>query len=1274
MSDKIKTTGFIFYGFKSIVYGLLILVLIFWLSGGVCAYSAAGPPGECNCGDRTTTLGGSATDACVDCTAALNDNTNCANQVNYVGTVRIDNYTRTCINNPANFNNKIFDCQGHKIVGFGWSFGLKEGIYLKEKSGNTIRNCIVINFSKGISLRKSSNNIIVNNTANSNHGRADGVGYGYGIFLYFSSNNNITNNTANSNYGYSSNDRDGYGYGIYLTSSSNNNIINNTANSNSGDGYYRLGYGYGIYLYNSSNNNIINNTANSNYGPPIGGGYGIYSRSSSNNISSNIVCGNTGSDFSSGNWLTTSGDKNTCDKEDGWNDASAPGCRYLCLKNCSCSSCSECRFKLNHPQCSQVNLTADIIHAETCINNPVNFNNKIFNCQGHTIKGYNYGETIIINNQEYVGGPYQFKIYNTIDLGNRVTGIIIDYKKPDGTEVQYVGRENSNIHIDGLEMQILKIKIIDDLITAEVILDDPYSSTMPKKYGIYLNGKSGNTIRNCIITEFDHGIYLNYSSNNILTNNTANDNQRNGIYIWSSLNNKLIGNTANSNEGSGIYLEDSNNNILANNTASLNDQNGILLANTTNSNVINNTANLNLNGIYLFYSRNNTLTNNTANDNTFRGIWLSGYSSDNILTSNTANDNIRGITLEFSSNNNTLTSNTANSNNDTGIYLGYSSNNNLNYNIADDNDNGIRLDISLNNTLTSNTANYNKRWGILIVWLNSINNTINSNTFCSNNQSGGAYDIYDVASNTGGNNTCDTTYYWNDAGTTGCTFRCLWTATGTGFASFSTSDGDITSLAAVAESSLPEDGKPNIEFPHGLFSFNITRLTSGQRVTMIMKLPPSDTPMTQYWKYGPNCNNNEITEWYRIPMERSDGDNIITINLTDGGLGDDNCTPDGKISDDGGPGTTCGCVGASRTFVCGETIDESCILNCNLNYPGTGTCFTIGADNIIIDGAGFSITGNITATENGIYAHNINNVIIKNFNIYSFSTGIHLTPNTSNIHIINNHVINNRKYGIYGSGYNNVIRSNTFCLNNQFGGNYYDIYIYTYSADSISGGNNTCNAAYNWNDTGGAEGCILICPGSVETAIGSGITHFSADGGNINSIIAVNESSLPSEGKPNITFPYGFFSFKITGLDPGQTITLTITLPINASAGTQYWKYGPTPDNTTPHWYQIPIGDDDGDNVITIRLTDGGPGDHDLTANGVIVDPGGPATSLDSDGDGVVDDIDNCPDTANADQSDADGDGVGDVCDKWEPPWWLLVLVTVFIIIIVGWWLFGRRR
>jgi hypothetical protein len=41
--------------------------------------------------------------------------------------------------------------------------------------------------------------------------------------------------------------------------------------------------------------------------------------------------------------------------------------------------------------------------------------------------------------------------------------------------------------------------------------------------------------------------------------------------------------------------------------------------------------------------------------------------------------------------------------------------------------------------------------------------------------------------------------------------------------------------------------------------------------------------------------------WYQIDFGDNDGDNIITIQLTDNGTGDSDPTP-GRIHDDGGPG------------------------------------------------------------------------------------------------------------------------------------------------------------------------------------------------------------------------------------------------------------------------------------------------------------------------------------------------------------------------------------
>lgn len=128
-------------------------------------------------------------------------------------------------------------------------------------------------------------------------------------------------------------------------------------------------------------------------------------------------------------------------------------------------------------------------------------------------------------------------------------------------------------------------------------------------------------------------------------------------------------------------------------------------------------------------------------------------------------------------------------------------------------------------------------------------------------------------------------------------------------------------------------------------------------------------------------------------------------------------------------------------------------------------------------------------------------------------------------------------------------------------------------------------------------------------ATGAGEVYFDADPSTLRNLTAIAEGTLPPEGKPDLVFPYGFFSFNITGLEPNQTVIVTITYPDNIPIGSEYWKYGPNgslpPRDPNPHWYKIPIGSDDGDKVITLTLQDGGTGDDDGVGNGTIVDQGG---------------------------------------------------------------------
>ncbi|RMH15791.1 MAG: DUF11 domain-containing protein [Acidobacteria bacterium] len=88
-------------------------------------------------------------------------------------------------------------------------------------------------------------------------------------------------------------------------------------------------------------------------------------------------------------------------------------------------------------------------------------------------------------------------------------------------------------------------------------------------------------------------------------------------------------------------------------------------------------------------------------------------------------------------------------------------------------------------------------------------------------------------------------------------------------------------------------------------------------------------------------------------------------------------------------------------------------------------------------------------------------------------------------------------------------------------------------------------------------------------------------------------------------FPFGLLDFVLMNCVPGATVDFTLTFPNAFPADADYWKYGPVPSDPTPQWYMLPATF--AANVITFSITDGGLGDDDLTADGSITEPGGPA-------------------------------------------------------------------
>ncbi len=112
-----------------------------------------------------------------------------------------------------------------------------------------------------------------------------------------------------------------------------------------------------------------------------------------------------------------------------------------------------------------------------------------------------------------------------------------------------------------------------------------------------------------------------------------------------------------------------------------------------------------------------------------------------------------------------------------------------------------------------------------------------------------------------------------------------------------------------------------------------------------------------------------------------------------------------------------------------------------------------------------------------------------------------------------------------------------------------------------------------------------------------------AQKGNFRNALALHDEdpAVSQNGRPaGSACPYGAFKFEITDLTPGDSVVVTIVFPNAIPTGSGYYKI-----SAANGWQEIPIGDNDGDNTITITLKDGDPlTDADGTANGVIVDPG----------------------------------------------------------------------
>ncbi|MDI6708246.1 MAG: right-handed parallel beta-helix repeat-containing protein [Candidatus Thermoplasmatota archaeon] len=243
-----------------------------------------------------------------------------------------------------------------------------------------------------------------------------------------------------------------------------------------------------------------------------------------------------------------------------------------------------------------------------------------------------------------------------------------------------------------------------------------------KDLGLFIEADD-SIISNCSISNCYHGIILNGSSNNKVTNSSIHTNFRYGLYLRFSSNNKVV-NCNISNNYWGIHLYYSSDNIILNSTY----------------------YNNSWCGVYVFYSSNDKIVNCSFYDHTFaldtcslavdhsnteiinctlvrgrEGLVIRDYSNKVLVRNSKMLNNHRAIYLSLSSN--ITIEGSIISNNTFGIYLEHSGHNLISSCIIQNNTGAIFLSGSIDNTIIDCLIDSSPGKGICM-WSQSKNNTV----------------------------------------------------------------------------------------------------------------------------------------------------------------------------------------------------------------------------------------------------------------------------------------------------------------------------------------------------------------------------------------------------------------------------------------------------------------------------------------------------------------------------------------------------------------------
>jgi hypothetical protein len=129
---------------------------------------------------------------------------------------------------------------------------------------------------------------------------------------------------------------------------------------------------------------------------------------------------------------------------------------------------------------------------------------------------------------------------------------------------------------------------------------------------------------------------------------------------------------------------------------------------------------------------------------------------------------------------------------------------------------------------------------------------------------------------------------------------------------------------------------------------------------------------------------------------------------------------------------------------------------------------------------------------------------------------------------------------------------------------------------------------------------------SIKTSAGNTQAAVKASTGviTVEQVRPIDPTGLPEEGKPE-SLPYGLVSFRLQ-VAPGADAEVVVYFAQALAPEVKWYKYDPAAG-----WYDFSSNAvfNAARTAVTLRLTDGGVGDADGVANGIIVDPSGPGSA-----------------------------------------------------------------